>query len=160
MFTSQTLKLVIPIILEYIVEFINPAAKEKRTTKGERLVAIVIALLVLCLGTLLDKTVGIAKELEIAKITAKQNKELLAEREDLIGNIKFYLDRCDGQIDELQAELNSCYQEPNPVFENPTINIELPDVEERSDSKNNKNHKKGSEEDRGKDVLLDMISGG
>lgn len=105
MFILQWLKLLMPILGEFLKEFINPTAEENRTTRGERIVALIIAVLVLCLTSILDKSLTLNKELTKAKSELVETKRQVKEREALVKNIKFYLDRCDARIDTISEKL-------------------------------------------------------
>ena len=134
MIILQWLKLLLPIFGDYIKEFINPTAEENRTTRGERIVALIIAVLVLCLTSILDKSMVLSKDLTTAKSALVESQRKVKEREALVKNIKFYLDRCDNRIDTISEKLllkakpefitevvatKSVYKAPTPIPSGP-----------------------------------------
>lgn len=131
MLSLQWLKLLLPIIGEYIKEFIIPTAAENKTTRGERIVALIIAVLVLCLTSIIDKSVTLNKEASKAKLELVEANRKVKERDTLIENIKFYLDRCDGKVAAVTDKLlQDSTPYPPPVSQtqesSTTVTVEAP----------------------------------
>ncbi len=105
MFSGQWLKAILPIVVQYFKEFLFPTSEENKTTKGERIIALVIALLVLCLTSILERTITINGELTKTKATLLIVENTLKEKRTLIKSISFYLDRCDRRVTDIASRL-------------------------------------------------------